>query len=69
MKDEKARKKPMKQKKNLRLTYSSHMWIKHFRYWTLELNPKSLDSLVEVILTVTLSFTPIHAAFTPYPLF
>jgi hypothetical protein len=41
------------------------MSIKHFRYWNLELNPKSLDSLIKV----TFSFTPIHAAFTPIPSF
>jgi hypothetical protein len=45
------------------------MWIKRFQYWTLKLNPKSIDSLFKVILKVTLSFTPIHATFTPYPLF
>jgi hypothetical protein len=42
------------------------MSIKHFRYWTLELNPKSLDSLIKVILKVTLSFTTLLSLPIPF---
>jgi DNA-nicking Smr family endonuclease len=45
-KKENHEKKEEKKRKNQRLTYSSHMLITHFWYWTFKLDPKPLDTFI-----------------------